>query len=240
ASFDSLHAIAGKKINDSLVSTINQLISVDQNQHCSLTQNADNDSFLIKMHNIDDHLSDSFLVLMSQHKNLNEQIIGANSVTDTTFSPMPKYGIIALHQFQKGGRKFENVLINAITNGDLKLDVASMWMSEKYGLLKDRDKYLGSNDTLWRIKQNLIQNNESSNSTSTVSPELYLVHKLSIDDSETEERIVYNYKRYIAHKHGVDIPFVIFPTLTISDIASANPKFRENFLLLYEVYYPQK
>lgn len=102
---------------------IDSFLRIDQGIHCKLPENDSIASFVEAMHRLDDSLSEHLREMMLTNTYLSEEVIGAN-ITDTLFSPFPKYYLLALHEFQRGSKKLLEALNEGVQHGKIRSDIA--------------------------------------------------------------------------------------------------------------------
>jgi hypothetical protein len=196
--------------NQRLIRTLRILIDADQAVHCMLPSLYSDSSFVAKMRMNDDSLSDVLAKLLLDNDFLSEDIIGINCTVDSSFSSQPLYGLIVLHQIQKGGSRLNKILYQAMQQGKLRPEVLIGWLSQSRMIdVEPLTKYVVYRDTLWSFR---LQ-------PSGIEKAASLLNDFYLSDGyfDIDERMRFNYLNFCktcAHAESVSA-FRIYPAISV-------------------------
>ncbi len=224
--YEILHLKYCSLIDTQLVEYINKLVDADQNIHCLLPSRYNDTAFVNKMWRNDELASEILRSIMLQHNLLNEDVIGATFSEDSVLDAGPLYGILALHEIQRGGKTIDSVLWQAVKVGYLKPEIAISWLSQTgYPVLDLTRSYTIYNDTLWKRKDTdseiigIIDDEKVRDiykKDLAKKKERYMsaLHNVYLDDPcfIVEERIIYNFLKGLSGGTGNKYKFIISPS----------------------------
>jgi hypothetical protein len=220
SSYNNLHQKFQKRLNANVVLFLKKLVSADQIIHCLLPTRYNDSSFVDSMRLRDDSFSVILCKIMTDNQFLNEDVIGANFENDTVLNPLPIYGVIAIHEIQRGGRNVNSVLMQAVKSGAIKSELVNSWLSQagapKLNLTRLYSQY---NDTLWRRNETALLRKMYENMIGTSEEEYaHDLREFYLDDKNfmVEERIIYNFHKEAAKSEKKylffilpDVPYII-------------------------------
>lgn len=182
--------------NQSLIEYISKLVALDQNVHCGLKVSYDDTAFVNAMHNNDDSLSVILGGLLLKNSYLDEDIVGVSFMDDAVLRKEPRYGIIALHQVQRGGKILTDAINAAIKLGHLRSEVGLGWLSQTmWTQMNLTRKYLIYNDTLWKLRETEEEAMMFQQMSGQLGDNKYALHDVYLDSDmfSVEERVIYNF-----------------------------------------------
>jgi hypothetical protein len=167
-------------------------------------------AFISRMRRNDDSLSEMLAALLEQYDFLNEDVIGYNFPGGSTFSAAPLYGVIALHQIQKGGRRLNNLLFEAVKAGKLKSDIACSWQEQTFNLTA---RYRVYSDTLWKLR---VRASQPTFIWAGMSDSMMKEYWINDSLFDIVERVGFNYRKHCKScKRPVPAMFIIYPSSPI-------------------------
>lgn len=225
-----------KRINQQIRNEIVRLVKADQQTHCQLPSKSSDSTYVLGMHISDETNYKRLEELLSVYDYLDEEVIGANFVSDTILSITPIYGPIVIHNIQKSGTAIITKIQEAVKNGKVNSICVANWLGfARFPELNVARGYRIYLDTLWKLKecyrdQQLYRMFTKQDALKIDS----ILNFFYINDVyfKIEERIVYNF-RNIKSKVG----FAVLPSALV--IESVEQKSISQFLEdLHNSYFP--
>lgn len=201
------------------IKQIRMLADADQAVHCSLPALYADTAFVRRMRMNDDSLSLLLTNLLHCDSCLGNEKLGYNFLNDTTLSVAPAYGVIMLHQIQKGGYNFNGLICRAVQQGTLKAEIALSWLSQSgMETVNLTGGYMIFADTLWKLRE--ISHNEGSRrwmaARTKRTDSVLQVFFLNDAYFDVEERVKFNYRQYCRTcRPKADTKFYISPSSVI-------------------------
>jgi hypothetical protein len=218
----ALRQTRNNQLKLSTIQSINDLIGVDQQQHCALAGNSDS-GFLYNMHFQDNKISEFICDSLFAHGYIDESIVGGD-FHDTIFSPTPIFFVLIVHAFEANANHCISAIEDAIKKGKVRPEVglALLQLSSQSKISFTTDYFI-LNDTLRQraYPEGFKSNTYNLLSLTPNSTERKMQRDFHLDTANNIiEKIKYSYKSYVSKMKDQDSLFKILPMLIVSDSPS--------------------
>ena len=118
-----------------VIAEIKRLIDIDQSNFCllPLANNSGNKVFLDSLKQNSDYVSKKLVELFTKYGFLDEKIVGANIIGDTTIAILPIYSVLIRHHYQNKKYDLTPYLKKEFENGKIKPEVFTNWYDIELG-----------------------------------------------------------------------------------------------------------